>query len=105
AEPGVPKPDPILVAQHITRRFGGLKAVDVEHLEVQRGTITALIGPNGAGKSTFFNLVTGFDKPNTGAWSFNGKSLRGMPAYKIARLGMVRTFQLTKALMRLTILE
>ena len=105
AEPGVAKPDPILVSANITRRFGGLKAVDVDHLEVQRGTITALIGPNGAGKSTFFNLVTGFDKPNSGTWSFNGQSLRGKPAYKIARLGMVRTFQLTKALMRLTTLE
>jgi len=105
AEPGAPKPDPILVADDVVRRFGGLKAVDVEHLEVQRGTITALIGPNGAGKSTFFNLVTGFDKPNSGTWSFNGRSLKGIPAYKVARGGMVRTFQLTKALMRLTTLD
>lgn len=103
--PGVAKPDPILTARNVTRRFGGLQAVDVEHLEVQRGTITALIGPNGAGKSTFFNLVTGFDKPNTGTWAFNDRELQGKPAYKIARMGMVRTFQLTKALMRLTTLE
>jgi len=103
--PGSPKPDPILIADDITRRFGGLKAVDVKHLQVQRGTITALIGPNGAGKSTFFNVISGFDKPNTGTWSFNGQSLRGKPAYRIARMGMVRTFQLTKALMRLTTLD
>ncbi len=105
AEPGSPKPDPILVADHVSRSFGGLRAVHVEHLEVQRGTITALIGPNGAGKSTFFNLVSGFDKPDTGTWSFDGQPLAGKSAYRIARLGMVRTFQLTKALMRLTTLE
>jgi neutral amino acid transport system ATP-binding protein len=104
-EPGVPKPDPILVADDITRSFGGLKAVDVEHLEVQRGVITALIGPNGAGKTTFFNLLTGFDQPDSGSWSFNGKSLKGIPAYKVARLGMVRTFQLTKVLSKLSVLE
>jgi neutral amino acid transport system ATP-binding protein len=103
--PGVSKPDPILVADHVSRQFGGVRAVEVEHLEVQRGTITALIGPNGAGKSTFFNLVTGFDQPNTGTWSFDGTDITGMSAYRVARLGMVRTFQLTKALMRLTTLE
>ncbi len=104
-EPGAAKPDPILVADSVTRRFGGLTAVDVEHLEVQRGVITALIGPNGAGKTTFFNLLTGFDRPDTGSWKFNDRSLSGVPAFKVARLGMVRTFQLTKALSRLTVLE
>ncbi len=103
--PGVPKPDPILVADGVTRRFGGLTAVEVEHLEVQRGVITALIGPNGAGKTTFFNLLTGFDRPNDGSWSFEGKDLGGMAAHKVARRGMVRTFQLTKALSRLTVLD
>jgi len=105
AVPGVPKPDPILVAQQVSRRFGGLTAVQVDHLEVQRGTITALIGPNGAGKSTFFNLISGFDKPSTGTWSFDGRDITGVPAYRIARMGMVRTFQLTKALTRMTALE
>ena len=105
AEPGVPKPDPILVADNVSRRFGGLTAVQVEHLEVQRGTITALIGPNGAGKSTFFNLVSGFDKPSSGRWSFDGRDITGKSAYRIARMGMVRTFQLTKALTRMTALE
>ncbi len=103
--PGGSKPDAILVAAGVTRRFGGLTAVDVEHFEVQRGSITALIGPNGAGKSTFFNLLTGFDKPDDGTWTFNGGSLGGVASYKVARRGMVRTFQLTKALSRLTVLQ
>ena len=103
--PGVSKPDPILVGNSITRAFGGLRAVDVEHIEIQRGIITALIGPNGAGKTTLFNLLTGFDVPDDGDWSFNGKSLRNRPAYRVARLGMVRTFQLTKVLSKLTVIE
>jgi branched-chain amino acid transport system ATP-binding protein len=104
-EPGVPKPDPILTADGIVRRFGGLVAVDVEHLEVQRGSITALIGPNGAGKTTLFNVLTGFDRAEHGTWTFNDGSLAGMPAYRVARTGMVRTFQLTKALSRLPVIE
>jgi len=104
-EPGAGKPDPILVTENVVRRFGGLTAVDVGHAEFQRGSITALIGPNGAGKTTFFNLLTGFDRPDQGSWIFNGKSLAGIPAYKVARGGMVRTFQLTKALSRLTVIE
>lgn len=104
-EPGSKKPDPIVVADKITRTFGGLTAVDVDHVEIQRGAITALIGPNGAGKTTFFNLLTGFDQPNTGSWSLEGRSLKGMAPYKVARLGMVRTFQLTKVLAKLTVIE
>ena len=103
--PGVKKVDPILVADNVTRTFGGMTAVDVDHVEIPRGVITALIGPNGAGKTTFFNLLTGFDKPNTGTWVFDGQSLAGVPAYKVSRRGMVRTFQLTKALALLSVLE
>ncbi|WP_051145581.1 ABC transporter ATP-binding protein [Ornithinimicrobium pekingense] len=103
--PGVGKKDPILVADHISRSFGGIKAVDVEHLEIPRNAITALIGPNGAGKTTLFNLLSGFDQPDSGEWSFNGRSLAGIPAWKAARRGQVRTFQLTKVLQRLTVLE
>jgi branched-chain amino acid transport system ATP-binding protein len=103
--PGCAKVDPIVVADNVTRQFGGLKAVDVEHLEIPRGQITALIGPNGAGKTTLFNLLTGFDKPNTGSWSFEGSNLAGVPAFKVSRKGMVRTFQLTKSLGRLSVLQ
>jgi neutral amino acid transport system ATP-binding protein len=104
-EPGASKPDPIVVADDVVRQFGGLTAVNVKHVEIQRGVITALIGPNGAGKTTFFNLLTGFDKPQSGSWSFNGKDLAGMSAYKVARLGMIRTFQLTKVLAKLPVIE
>jgi branched-chain amino acid transport system ATP-binding protein len=104
-EPGVAKPDPILVADGVTRRFGGLTAVDVDHLEVQRGAITALIGPNGAGKTTFFNLITGFDQPDGGRWQFDGNDMASVAAHQTAKLGMVRTFQLTKSLARLSVLE
>jgi neutral amino acid transport system ATP-binding protein len=68
-------------------------------------TVTALIGPNGAGKTTLFNLLTGFDKPNQGRWRFRDQDLAGMAAYKVARLGMVRTFQLTKSLALLSVME
>lgn len=105
ASPGCKKVDPIITADHVTRQFGGLKAVDVEHLEIPRHAITALIGPNGAGKTTLFNLLTGFDKPDSGTWDFDGKNLSGVPSFKIARMGQVRTFQLTKALGLLTVLE
>ncbi len=103
--PGVAKVDPIIVIDGVRREFGGLTAVDVEHLEIPRHAITALIGPNGAGKTTLFNLLTGFDKPNSGTWSFDGTALSGIPAYKTARMGQVRTFQLTKSLGLLTVLE
>ncbi|WP_285728609.1 ABC transporter ATP-binding protein [Nocardiopsis sp. ATB16-24] len=103
--PGSAKTDPILVADGVRRSFGGLKAVDVEHLQVQRGTITALIGPNGAGKSTLFNLLTGFDRVDAGRWTFEGRAINGRRGHQVARAGMVRTFQLTKALTRMTVLD
>ena len=104
-EPGVKKVDPIITIDNVHRQFGGLTAVDVDHLEIPRGVITALIGPNGAGKTTLFNLLTGFDKPDTGEWTFDGNNIAGVPAYKLAQKGQVRTFQLTKALGLLTVLE
>jgi branched-chain amino acid transport system ATP-binding protein len=124
--PGVAKRDPILVADGMRRTFGGLVAVDVEHLEIQRGVVTALIGPNGAGKTTLFNLLCGFDTPDAGAWVFRPNPpqppaaaaarpaigpvpkpvpLTGLGAHRIARAGMVRTFQLTRSFARLTVME
>jgi branched-chain amino acid transport system ATP-binding protein len=105
ASAGVAKPDPILLAENVRRNFGGVTAVDVQHLEVQRGSITALIGPNGAGKTTLFNLLTGFDTPDTGEWMFDSKNLKKVVAHKTASLGMVRTFQLTKSLTKLSVIE
>jgi neutral amino acid transport system ATP-binding protein len=104
-EVGVSKPDPVVVVDGVTRTFGGLTAVAVDHLEIQRGGITGLIGPNGAGKTTLFNLLTGFDQANSGSWSFDGRPLGRIAPHQVARLGVVRTFQLTKALSRLTVLQ
>ncbi len=103
--PGAAKPDPILVVDGIRRQFGGLVAVDVEHVEFQRGLITALIGPNGAGKTTFFNLITGFDQPDQGTWHFNGEAMGKVSSHQVARRGMIRTFQLTKSLAKMTVIE
>ena len=105
AMPGVTKPDPILRVNGVQRKFGGIVAVDVAHLEVQRGSITALIGPNGAGKTTFFNLLTAFDTPDAGEWTFDGEDMSHVSAHKMATKGMVRTFQLTKSLTKLSVIE
>jgi neutral amino acid transport system ATP-binding protein len=105
ARPGANKPDPILVADGVRRNFGGIVAVDVQHVEVQRGSITALIGPNGAGKTTLFNLLTGFDKPDQGEWRFDGHNMSRVAAHRTAAMGMVRTFQLTKSLTKLSCIE
>ncbi|MYB10082.1 MAG: ABC transporter ATP-binding protein [Acidimicrobiia bacterium] len=103
--PGTPKPNPLLVVDDLSRSFGGLRAVDVDHLEVERGVVTALIGPNGAGKTTLFNLLTGFDRADTGRWSFNGEAVVAPSPDQLARKGMIRTFQLTKSLAKLTVLD
>tara|TARA_B100000686_G_C16730817_1_gene940560 strand:- start:904 stop:1761 length:858 start_codon:yes stop_codon:yes gene_type:complete len=105
ADPGMSKSDPILTISNLVRSFGGLRAVDVDELQVQRGIITAFIGPNGAGKTTLFNLITGFDKPDSGSWDFDGISLSNMAPHQIAKKGMVRTFQLTKSLAKMTVID
>lgn len=103
--PGSAKNDPVIVVDNIERTFGGLTAVDVEHVEFQRGAITGLIGPNGAGKTTFFNLITGFDRADKGTWTFNGEVMGRKFPHQVARNGIIRTFQLTKALSKLTVLD
>lgn len=104
-EPGSAKPDSILVATGVRRAFGGLVAVDVDHLEIQRGAITALIGPNGAGKTTFFNLLCGFDAADQGQTFYEGEDITRIQPHVLARRGVVRTFQLTKVLGRMTVLQ
>ena len=95
----------IFEAEGIVKRFGGIRAVNGATMSVQEGSITALIGPNGAGKTTFFNLITGFYKPDAGSSVFDGHDIFGNAPYEIARRGMVRTFQITKALSRMTVLD
>ena len=104
-EPGVAKPNPILKVEGLRKSFGGLVAVDVDHLEIERGIVTALIGPNGAGKTTLFNLLTGFDRADSGRWVFNGQPETAPSPDRLARQGMVRTFQLTKSLAKLSVLQ
>ena len=95
----------IFQARDVVKRFGGIRAVDGATLDVAEGSITALIGPNGAGKTTFFNVITGFHRPDGGNAVFEGRRVLGRPSYAVARLGMVRTFQITKALARMPVID
>ncbi|MFP5325820.1 MAG: ABC transporter ATP-binding protein, partial [Gammaproteobacteria bacterium] len=104
-EPGVPKPDPILVVDGVQRHFGGLLAVDVAHLEVQKGAITALIGPNGAGKTTMINMLTGIVRPDRGSIRFAGRELVGLPVHATCVLGLGRTFQNLRLFGELSVLD
>ena len=104
--PAVPASrETIFEAERVVKRFGGIRAVNGATLAVRDGSITALIGPNGAGKTTFFNLITGFYRPDGGSASFGGREILGRSPYAIARLGMVRTFQITKALARMPVID
>ena len=96
---------PILEVEGVIKRFGGIRAVDGASLDVRRGSITALIGPNGAGKTTLFNVITGFYRGEAGSVSFEGRQVLRRPPHVIARLGMVRTFQITKALARMPVID
>ena len=96
---------PLLVARHVTRAFGGVTAVDVDEFTVAAGRSVALIGPNGAGKTTFFDILTGFQRADTGWWSLDGRPIAAMSPDRIARAGMVRTFQRPKLLPSATVLE
>ena len=95
----------ILNARQMSKSFGGLRAVDNCSFSVARGSITGLIGPNGAGKSTAANLITGFIRVDSGAILFDGKNIARLPAHRIARHGLTRTFQITRELERMTVTE
>ena len=97
--------DVILETVDLHKHFGGLKAVDGMTLQVHRGTLTGIIGPNGAGKSTYFSLLAGQYRPTSGRVVLRGEDVTRLPAHRRARLGLARTFQLTRALGRMTVLE
>jgi neutral amino acid transport system ATP-binding protein len=96
---------PILEIESVYKHFGGIRAVNGAEFSIPHGSITALIGPNGAGKTTLFNIVTGFYKADAGAIRYEGESIFGRPPYAIARQGIVRTFQITKALAAMPVID
>ncbi|HZN50115.1 MAG TPA: ABC transporter ATP-binding protein [Methylomirabilota bacterium] len=95
----------MLEARGLSRSFGGLRAVAGLDLTVALGEMLGLIGPNGAGKTTVFNLLSGFLAPDGGDVRFNGRSIVGLPPHAICRLGLARTFQITRPFARMTVLE
>jgi branched-chain amino acid transport system ATP-binding protein len=100
-----PAADPILEIDGLRKSFGGLQAVAGASFSVARSSLTALIGPNGAGKTTLFDLVTGFVDPDRGGIRFEGRTIAGLAPHRIARRGLVRTFQLTRVFAAMTVLE
>ncbi len=96
---------PLLAVEEVVKRFGGIRAVDGATMNVKERSITALIGPNGAGKTTLFNVLTGFYKGERGTVNFDGEQVFGEPPYELARKGMVRTFQITKALAAMPVID
>jgi neutral amino acid transport system ATP-binding protein len=95
----------LLAATGMGKSFGGIKAVQNAQINVPQGSIVGLIGPNGAGKSTLFNLLSNFIAPDRGQVTFNGQVVSGLASHELARLGMVRTFQVARVLSRLSVLE
>jgi len=96
---------PVLYVDKLNKRFDGTVALDNFSLKVQAASITGIIGPNGAGKTTLFNVITGFLPPDSGSMQYNGQHLVGLPPYKIARHGIIRTFQQLRLITRLTVLD
>ncbi len=95
----------LISVNNLKKSFGGLKAVDVQELSFKEGELTSIIGPNGAGKTTFFDLISGFQDADSGSIFLKDKDISNSQPYKIARMGMVRTFQLTKVFDRMTVME
>jgi len=95
----------LLEVEGVVKRFGGIRAVDGAGFAVRRGSVVALIGPNGAGKTTLFNAITGFQRVDRGSIRLAGEEVAGLPPYAIARRGMVRTFQITRALAAMPVID
>ena len=96
---------PILTAENVTMRFGGVTAVSDLSLKVDEGSIVGVIGPNGAGKTTVFNVLSGFYTPQEGDVRFAGRSIRGRKPFEICRMGMARTFQNIRLSPHMSVLE
>ena len=96
---------PLLALQGLTRRFGGLTAVDQVSAEVRRGELVGLIGPNGAGKTTLFNMISGVTPPSEGEVRFDGRLITGMRPFEVARLGVGRTFQNLRTFPNMTVFD
>jgi len=94
-----------LVTRGLRKSFGGIVAVDGVDLTVREGELMAIIGPNGAGKTTLFNLITGFEKPDAGQVWFLGRDVTGEKPYNLARMGLVRTFQIVKPFRNLSVMQ
>jgi branched-chain amino acid transport system ATP-binding protein len=95
----------LLEIKGLTRRFGGLTAVNAVDLQVREGELLSVIGPNGAGKTTLFNLVTGLDRPDAGQVLFDGQDITGLPAQQLAQRGLARTFQHGRVFANLSVLD
>ena len=95
----------MLQVRNVVKRFGSLKALDKVSLDVGQGSIVGLIGPNGSGKSTLFNIISGFYPMDSGEIAFKGSSIKGLASDQIARQGICRTFQVSRAPERLTVME
>ena len=95
----------LISVKNLKKSFGGITAVDVKELSFIEGELTSVIGPNGAGKTTFFDLISGFQNADSGDIFLKEKNISNSQPYKIARMGMVRTFQLTKVFDRMTVME
>ena len=95
----------LLEVHEVSKSFGGILALEACSISVQPGSVTGLIGPNGSGKTTLFNVITGYDRVDRGDISFDGKTLANSKPDQVFRLGLGRTFQLTRIFPRLTVLE
>ncbi len=95
----------LLEAAKVSKAFGGIRALDVCSIDVAQGSITGLIGPNGSGKTTMFNVITGYEAVDEGEISFNGGAITNATPDRVFRLGVARTFQLTRIFPRLTVME